>query len=344
MGDLRTGQWNNSLIGRNEIGEGGENLYIYQKRFSGAQNDTGERIAVNASNNFKTSRPGEKVVNTAEGKFLYETDKKGNPIGPVMSPDINGNTLGALKQGMMGKFGKNFGKDTTIVSDAAFGSLENATSCKNRAEMDAHFNKLQNLYGDDVLPTVATHVGNYLNSANGLGGAQGWHAWSANRDKDGNYDIAGSWGGQEEGKLTSDRLFAYMQAPPPSRLAANHPDRQRGDHVFYPDRPDPDNPSRAIRRDTSEKPDADKDKNNPKDEEKKEINARKEEEEKNRQREEQKHKQESEVKYALEASKQLEAQIASTTDANKISMLQAQKKILRFSYSSNIDNLLLDPH
>jgi len=341
MADLRTAQLTQSLIGRAEARErhqaGGEDRYTYKRVPTNRRNDTGERVAVNIrpGETFETLRGGLKVNHN--NNLLYETNREGKMTGPMMSPGLNGETTGVVLQSLIGhNIAPDFGKSMVIASRQSHGDLHNATTVTNSKELADHVKAVE--AKGWRLPIVATHVSNYLRGPDGsLGGAQGWHAWSVKTGANGLLEVCGSWGGAHEQALTANKLFSYMNVSEHSRLPANHPDRIRGDHVFYPDRPEPTDTSRALPRPVDdltdksgrEKP-GDKEHNKAKEEEKLAKKEQEEKEQKEREEEKRAKKSTEGIRYAQARLTEIEAAIGalSSKDSDKLSGLLAQKAAL----------------
>lgn len=196
ISDIMTAQLGLDLRTRDIPGSGGEGRLKYCQVSPTSQRDTGER-----------------VIDTTTGKVL------------ATSPSLAGEEVSNTKQALYGHFiSKDFGKETTIVSDRSF-DVPNATEIKNGAQLAQHLKTLEEKGWK--LPTLATHTDNYHRVS-----GHSWHATSIKLGKNGGIDFVNNWGGAANFKdVNADQLVSWMDAPPDAPAV----DRVRGDHVFNPD-------------------------------------------------------------------------------------------------------------
>ncbi len=243
MADLRTSSWAQGIKGRQEAADAnlprdrGTNYYTYT--------DFGEKIAPRITKKGEIiSDTGERVLDNRTHDFVRDETGK-----IVQSAGVTAKLLSNLTNVWYGnKISKDgdYGRQTIISSEEAYGKQPYMTTFKNKEEMVAHLQTLRNLGWE---ATACTLVANYLNGPDGLSGtAQGAHALDVELAANGkDVAVAGSWGGAHEGIKTAAEFFHWMQKP-----SEGHPDGRRGDRIFYSDRPDARGSGRTVRNDADE--------------------------------------------------------------------------------------------
>jgi len=238
MADLRTSSWAQGIKGRQEAADAnlprdrGTNYYTYT--------DFGEKIAPRITKKGEIiSDTGERIIDNRTHDFVR--DEKGKI---AQSAGVTAKLLSNLTNVWYGnKISRDgdYGRQTIIGNEEAYGKQPYMTTFKNKEEMIAH---LQTLRNREWEATACTLVANYLNGPDGLSGtAEGAHAVDIELAANGK-DVAvfGSWGGEHEGIKTAAEFFRWMKKPP-----EGHPDSRRGDRIFYSDRPDVHDPTRTVR-------------------------------------------------------------------------------------------------
>lgn len=125
------------------------------------------------------------------------------------------------------RFGKGFAKETTLVDPKAFGRGTGAKEVDSPAALQKALKDNQDKGW--TLSTIGMHTQHWANSE-GQGGAGGWHAISAELNKDGSINLWNNWGGKfNEKSVNADRVHGLMDQP------GGTPQGQGQDHVFDPD-------------------------------------------------------------------------------------------------------------